>query len=107
MMRILRCTALNWRTAMGPPGPASALRVREVAMSHIQITVTSCRTCNGSGFIWRGRVMQHETLSIQQGKPTVHVYISHIRDICPECHGTGATLPREIQRTPWALALRR
>lgn len=76
-------------------------------MSHIQITVTSCRTCNGSGFIWRGRVMQHETLSIQQGKPTVHVYISHIRDICPECHGTGATLPREIQRTPWALALRR
>jgi hypothetical protein len=49
--------------------------------------------------------MQHETLSIQHGKPTVHVHVSRIRDLCPECHGTGATVPRQIQRTPWALAL--
>lgn len=65
-----------------------------------------CHTCNGEGFVWRGRIMQHQTVTIRAGKPLVRVYVSHVRDLCPECHGTGTTLPREIQRTPWALALR-
>jgi len=76
-------------------------------MLPIRIEENSCRTCSGTGFVWRGRVMQHETAGVHQGKPSVHVHIFRIRDLCPECHGTGATLPREIQRTPWALALRR
>jgi len=75
-------------------------------MLPVEIEKTACRTCNGTGFVWRGRVMQHETLSSQQGKTAVQVHVSRIRDLCPECRGTGVHLHREIQRTPWALILR-
>jgi hypothetical protein len=75
-------------------------------MYPIPIEKNFCRTCGGTGFVWRGRVVRSETLSIDNGKPTVRVCVSRIRDLCPECRGTGSTLPREIQRTPWALALR-
>jgi DnaJ-class molecular chaperone len=70
------------------------------------ILINSCRTCNSTGFVWRGRVTRHETLGIEHGKATVHDRFSHIKDICPECHGTGVTSPRKIQRTPWELAFR-
>jgi DnaJ-class molecular chaperone len=75
-------------------------------MLPVPIEKKSCRTCQGDGFIWRGIIRRHQTLTLREGQPTVQVSVSRIRDVCPECHGTGTTLPREVQRTPWALALR-
>jgi DnaJ-class molecular chaperone len=75
-------------------------------MSDILVEKSSCHTCNGAGFVWRGRMMQHTTCKLRHGMPIVNVYVSRLKDLCPECHGTGTTLAREIQRTPWALALR-
>jgi DnaJ-class molecular chaperone len=75
-------------------------------MLPISITENSCPTCNGAGFVWRGRVKQHRIVNFRNGNSTVHVHVLRLRDICPECHGTGVASPREIQHTPWLLALR-
>jgi hypothetical protein len=72
-------------------------------MSYIQTTDTACRTCGGTGFIFRGRTMRHEILRERNGNTRREIY-SRVRDLCPECMGSGVHLPREVQRTPWELA---
>jgi hypothetical protein len=73
-------------------------------MSYIQTTDTTCRTCGGTGFIFRGRTMKHEIVRARDGITTREIRSSRLRDLCPECLGSGATIPREVQRTPWELA---
>lgn len=75
-------------------------------MLPISIAKNSCRTCDGSGFVCCGRVMQHQIRSVRNGKPTVDVHVFRIRNICAECHGTGVALPRVTQHTSWRVALR-
>jgi len=73
-------------------------------MSYIQTTDTACRTCGGTGFIYRGRTMRHEILRTRDGITTREIATSRLRDLCPECLGSGVHIPREVQRTPWELA---
>lgn len=73
-------------------------------MSYIQTTNTTCRTCSGTGFVFRGRTLRHEIVSRRDGITMREVTTSRLRDLCPECLGSGVTLPRNVQRTPWALA---
>ncbi|AGK56327.1 hypothetical protein HYPDE_23203 [Hyphomicrobium denitrificans 1NES1] len=73
-------------------------------MSPIRRTNTSCSTCNGCGFVWRGRMTCHEVISSRQGITKGQIYLSRLRDVCPECKGFGVTLVRDVQRTPWQLA---
>ncbi len=73
-------------------------------MSYIQTTNTTCRTCCGTGFVFRGRTLLHEIVSKRDGITKRESTTSRLRDLCPECLGSGVTLPREVQRTPWELA---
>jgi len=43
--------------------------------------------------------MQHAT-----SRTPCQSLISRVYDFCPECLGTGVTIPRAMQRTPWELA---
>lgn len=54
-------------------------------MSENQFSVKSCPTCNGSGFVWRGIAMKHETIFMCQGKPAVHIHVSRIKNLVPGC----------------------
>jgi hypothetical protein len=58
---------------------ASEFGIWKAAMSQNQFSVVSCPTCNGSGFVWRGLAMKHETIFICQGKPAVHI---HVKNLC-------------------------
>jgi DnaJ-class molecular chaperone len=73
-------------------------------MSYIQTTNKTCRTCGGAGFIFRGQTMRHEIQRTQNGITKREIYTSRVRDLCPECLGSGVHFPREVQRTPWELA---
>ncbi|AGK58658.1 hypothetical protein HYPDE_34933 [Hyphomicrobium denitrificans 1NES1] len=73
-------------------------------MSYVQTTDTTCRTCSGTGFIFRGQTMRHEIQRMRNGVTKKEIYFSRLRNLCPECMGSGVTLPREVQRTPWELA---
>jgi DnaJ-class molecular chaperone len=66
-------------------------------MSQNQFSVVSCPTCNGSGFVWRRLAMKHETIFMCQGKPAVHIHVSRIKNLCPECRGTGVPLSQKRQ----------
>lgn len=73
-------------------------------MSYIQTSDTACRSCGGTGFIYRGRTMRHEIVRTRDGIASREITTSRIRDLCPECMGSGVHIPREVQRTPWELA---
>lgn len=75
-------------------------------MSYMQTVDTVCRTCSGSGFTWRGRTMRHERLHTRHGITTREIHLSRLRDVCPECCGSGMTLLCDVQRTPWDLVFR-
>lgn len=68
-------------------------------MSDIQTPGATCCTCRGRGFVFRGGTMQHAT-----SRTPSQSLISRVYDFCPECLGTGVTIPRAMQRTPWELA---
>lgn len=68
-------------------------------MSDRQTTGATCCTCCGRGFVFRGGTMQHES-----DRAPCQRFTSRLYDFCPECLGTGVTIPRALQRTPWELA---
>jgi len=68
-------------------------------MSYIQASSATCCTCCGKGFVFRGGTMQHVADRTPCQSLTSRVY-----NFCPECLGTGVTIPRAAQRTPWELA---
>ncbi len=73
-------------------------------MSYIQTSDTTCRTCGGTGFVYRGRTMRHEIVHKRDGITAREIKTSRLRDLCPECMGSGVHIAREVQRTPWELA---
>lgn len=62
-------------------------------MSRIQPSNASCSTCNGAGFVWRGRTMRHEIIGNHQGITTRQIYTSRLRDLC------DARIPADISAT--------